>query len=281
MPHPRTSDREYSSRYSPESSSSYASEPYSDRHDRSGRAVQPYYNTSSRGQRDTRAVQPYSNGSGYSTPRRPVARRRSDSYLDSQYQSQQQNRSKKDQAGGWFKDHGAEVLGAAVGGYAGHKKGDDHLKTASGAAVGAIGAKVVEHQYRKWNDKREDKKVGREVRGREGVRDSHGYGGERERYDSEPRYSSYGRGRSASRGRNRDEQPQSWKDMGRQLKRSLSRKRADGREGLDREMRDHDEHPRSWGDVGREIKRGVSRRREERRSDRYSDDEYEDEDAHY
>lgn len=244
MPHPRSYEREYPRQrdYSPSSSSSsYRSDSY----DRHGRAVQPYYNSSPR-QRDSRAVQRYSNG--YDSPRRPVARRRSDSYLNEQP-------SRKEKAGGFFKEHGAEILGAAVGGYAGHRAGDSHLKTASGAAVGGVGGKMIGHAYGKWNDRKEEKRDGARVGGYGGGYDD--YGGRSSR--------SVGRGRSDSR--ERDRQPQGWKDMGRQLKRSLSRKRERGRENI----RDHDENPRSWKDVGREIKRNVSQRRNEKRRDSYDD----------
>lgn len=214
MPQPKHFDRDaprYRD-YSPSSSSSYLGDPY----DRPSRAVQPYSNNR---QRDSRALQPYTNGSrsGYASPRSGPVRRRSDGSLKS---------SRRDQAGVWFKDHGAELIGAAAGGLAGRKKGDDPLTTASGAAVGAIGGKVLDHQYRKWNDRREDKKVGRDVRG----------GGRRREYDEDdyalaPRYSRSldRRGRSVSRGRDRS--PQNWREVGRQLMRSLSRKGERGRNG--------------------------------------------------
>lgn len=212
MPHPRDVDHwRQQGAYSPASSASYHSEPYYDRHH--GRAVQPY--------RDSRAMQPY-----YDDRRRPMARRRSESNLNG-------GKAQSGGKAGWFKDHGGEIAGAVIGGYAGHKKGDDHLKTASGAAVGAIGGKIVERGYKKWSDKREDKKVGHQVRHSRDVSSSDdGYEPRPYGYEREPRYArSVGgrsRGRSASRGRDRS--PQTWKDMGRNIMRSLSRKRKEQRD---------------------------------------------------
>lgn len=110
------------------------------------------------------------------------------------------------------------------------------MKTAGGAAVGAIGGKIVERYYGKWADKKDDKKVGREVRssrnerrGYNGYDSSSEEGSDYDSYsDEEPRYArSVDRGRGE--GRERDKTPSGLKDLGRQLKRSISRKRERGR----------------------------------------------------
>lgn len=242
MPHPRsTYDRDYyydddrRRPYSPSPTNvSYDSDPY----DRYGRAVQPYQSS-----RRQHAVQPYYDSS------RPLARRRSDSSLG----EQRDKPDRKEQGKVFFKDHGAELIGAAAGGYAGHRAGDDHLKTASGAAVGAIGGAIVERGYKKWSDHREEKKGGV---GRGRYSDDSDYSD----YDSRGRYS-----RSTDRGRARSQS--GWREKGRQLKRSLSRKRVDERDDFRDGVRSRQERPQSWRDLGREIKRNVSRRRQEKRRD--------------
>ena len=194
-------------------SSSYY-EPY-DRYDRGGgRSVQPYrehrHDRHDRPDRHDRRERhnlsprsDYSNlSSDHDRPRRnrsTVHRRRSHSHLSP---ARKPEKDKKPEE--FFRDHGAPLVGAAAGGLAGHQKGGDPLKTASSAAVGAIGAIVAEKQYRKWNDKREDRKVGREVR--KGSDDTHG------------------RHRTRSVGRERDRTPDVWQDTLKQIKRSLSRK---------------------------------------------------------
>ena len=227
MPH-----HDYYSRrgaYSPPSSATY-SDPY-DRYERPPPprgAVQPY-RASNGHYRDPYAVEPYH---ASTSPRGQIARRRrSDSNLSPADPPQ----SKSQQTQGWFKDHGAELVGAAAGGYAGKKRGDDALTTASGAAVGAIGGKIVEHQYRKWNDKRQDKKVGHAVRHDRSPR-GRGMDISPDEY-YEPRYSrsvgarsrSRGRGRGRSESRGRQKSPSTWKDLAGQIRRELSRKREKSR----------------------------------------------------
>lgn len=228
MPHPQDYDRDYARyprTYSPPATvSTYSNDPY----DR--RAVQPYRHEHphSHSHRDGRAMQPYAarNGHGHE---RPLVRRSSDSTLS----PSTAKGSRTEQSTAWVKDHGAELIGAAAGGLAGRKSGarDDHLRTASGAAIGAIGGKVLGREYRKRKDRREDKKVGREVR--------RGYDS-----DSEDSYDSYNDlppprrySRSVDRGRERDVSPQGWRDVGRRIRRSLSRRSLSRKRAVEDERR--------------------------------------------
>ena len=53
---------------------------------------------------------------------------------------------------------GAQILGGAMGGIAGHEFGGGMLETLAGVAAGAIGAKVLENQHEKRKNKKEEEK---------------------------------------------------------------------------------------------------------------------------
>ena len=87
-------------------------------------------------------------------------RRRSEGRRRDSRHSPPKTSGKKDIFGGKEGERGlgAQILGGAVGGIAGHELGGGVLETLAGVAAGAIGAKVLENQHEKRKDKKEEQK---------------------------------------------------------------------------------------------------------------------------